>query len=85
MIQTLDLSKEIPDRLFTSYKQCFRVLGKNSENRESIPELFSSFDYYSNLNCSFLGIQENGNLVDDLRTNIKNDIIDNLYSTYFKY
>ena len=68
-IQSLDLSKEIPDRLFTSLEHCIRILDKNSENRESIPELFSSFDYYCNLNCAFLGIQSNGILVDDLQTN----------------
>ena len=65
--------------------ECFGVLEENFENRESIPELFSNFDYYSNLNCAFLGIQGNGDLVDDLKTNIENDIMDNLYSTYFKY
>ena len=85
MIQLQNLTKESPNRLFTSMEQCLRVLDKNLENRESIPELFSSFDYYCNLNCAFLGIQGNGDLVDDLRTNIENDIMDNLYSTYFKY
>ena len=55
------------------------------ENRESIPELFSNFDYYSNLNCAFLGFQSNGILVDDLKTNFENDIKNNLYSNYFQY
>ena len=85
MIQLQNLTKESPNRLFTSMEQCLRVLDKNLENRESIPELFSCFDYYCNLNCAFLGIQGNGALVDDLRTNIGNDIMDNLYSSYFKY
>ena len=84
-IQDLDIKKEIPNRLFSSMEQCFRILRKNFENREAIPELFSNFDYYCNLNCAFLGIQENGTLVDDLRTNFENDIMDNLYSTYLKY
>ena len=47
--------------------QANEYLDKNLENRESIPELFSNFDYYSNLNCSFLGIQSNKNLVDDYK------------------
>ena len=85
MIQLQNLTKESPNRLFTSMDQCLRVLDKNLENRESIPELFSCFDYYCNLNCAFLGIQGNGALVDDLKTNIKDDIMDNLYSSYFKY
>ena len=84
-IQDLDIKKEIPNRLFSSMEQCFRILRKNFENREAIPELFSNFDYYCNLNCAFLGIQENGTLVDDLRTNFENDIMGNLYSTYLKY
>ena len=88
MIQLQNLTKESPNRLFTSMDQCLKVLDKNLENRESIPELFSCFDYYCNLNCAFLGIQGNGNLVDDLRTNIEikqDDIMKNLYPSYFKY
>ena len=85
MIQLQNLAKESPNRLFTSMEQCLRVLDKNLENRESIPELFSCFDYYCNLNCAFFGFQGNGELVDDLRTNIKDDVMNNLYSSYFKY
>ena len=85
MIQLQNLSKESPNRLFTSMEQCLRVLDKNLENRETIPELFSHVDFYCNLNCAFLGIQGSGNLVDDLRTNTEKDNTENLYSTYYKY
>ena len=85
MIHLQNFNKEDPNRLFTSIEDCLFMLKENSDNRESIPELFSNFDYYSNLNCSFLGIQSNKNLVDDLRTYFKSYVMDNLYPTYFKY
>ena len=85
IIQLQNLKKENPNRLFTSIEDCFFLLDKYQENRESIPELFSNFDYYCNLNCAFLGFQGNGNLVDDLKTNIQNNIKNNLYSSYLKY
>jgi hypothetical protein len=78
------LKKENPNRLFKSIEDCFFLLDKYQENRESIPELFSNFDYYCNLNCAFLGFQGNGNLVDDLKTNFENNIKNNLYSSYLK-
>ena len=84
-IQLQNLKKENPNRFLTSIEDCFLVLEKYLENRESIPELFSNFDYYSNLNCAFLGFQSNRILVDDLKTNFENDIKNNLYSNYFQY
>ena len=85
MIQVQNLAKDNPNRLFTSMNECLQILDIYMENREAIPELFSNFDFYSNLNCSFLGIQDNGNLVDDIQTNTENDFTQNLYSTYYKY
>ena len=84
-IQLQNLKKENPNRFLTSIEDCFLVLEKYLENRESIPELFSNFDYYSNLNCAFLGFQSNGILVDDLKTNFENNKKNNSYSNYFQY
>ena len=85
MIQLQNYNKENPNRLFTSMGESLNVLYENQENRESVPEFFSRFDFYCNLNCAFLGIQNNGALVDDLRVNKGLDISGNLYSIYFKY
>ena len=78
MIQLQNYNKENPNRLFTSMGESLNVLYENQENRESVPEFFSSFDFYCNLNCTFLGIQNNVALVDDLRVNKGLDISGNL-------
>ena len=85
MIQLQNLHKENPNRLFFSIKESLNILYNNSDNREICPEFFSMFDFYCNLNCSFLGIQDNGSLVDDLRVENGANISGSLFSTYFKY
>ena len=45
MIQLQNYNKENPNRLFTSMGESLNVLYENQENRESVPEFFSSFDF----------------------------------------
>ena len=84
-IQLQNLNKESPNKLFTSLKEDLSILYGNIINREVCPEFFTNFDFYCNLNCSFLGYQHNNNIVDDFRVNERNDITGNLYSYYLKY
>ena len=85
MIQLQNLHKESANRLFTSLRESLSILYENVENRESCPQFFTNFDYYSNLNCTFLGLQHNDSLVDDLRVGNGDDIHGNLYSIYLYY
>ena len=42
------------------------------DSREIIPELFSHFEYFINLNCDFLGFKFNDEIVDDLNILMEN-------------
>jgi hypothetical protein len=77
--------KENANRLFVSMEQSLKILSGRFENREALPEIFSCFDFYCNLNCVFMGIQDNGAFVDDFKSNIDMDIITNFCSVYCKY
>ena len=84
IIQLQNLSKENSNRLFRSTNYLFKILRDNSENREACPEFFTNFDFFSNLTCSFLGIQSSKELVDDITIdNIK--MQGNYFSIYLKY
>ena len=85
MVQLQNLNKENPNRLLLTMAQSLKLLEQNFENREACPEFFSSFDFYSNLNCIFLGIQDDHTFVDDLRVDKSLIIKSNIYPTYFKY
>ena len=39
-----------PDRQFSSYDELISVLLNNNDNRELIPDLFYTFEYFYNLN-----------------------------------
>ena len=57
-----------PARLFNCFIETESILLRddNNDNRELIPEIFTSFDYFCNLNCCFFGKKNNGDIVDDL-------------------
>ena len=44
-----------PDRQFSSYGELISVLLNNNDNRELIPDLFYTFEYFYNLNYNFFG------------------------------
>ena len=56
-----------PSRMFNSFGETEQILKVNSDNREIIPDFFSYFDYFCNLNCCFFGKKVKDNMiVDDL-------------------
>ena len=57
-----------PARLFNCIIDTKSILlrDNNNDNREIIPEIFTSFDYFCNLNCCFFGKKNKENIVDDL-------------------
>ena len=85
IIELQNMYKENANRLFVSMEQSLKILSGRFENREALPEIFSCFDFYCNLNCIFLGIQGDGTLVDDFKPNKRLDIITNFGSIYCKY
>ena len=46
-----------PDRQFTSYEELIKILLTNNDNRELIPDLFYSFEYFYNMNYNFFGVR----------------------------
>ena len=84
MVQLQNVDKENPNRLIKTMINLLKLLKVNFENREACPEFFSNFDFFSNLNCAFLGFQSNLDIVDDFTTD-NNEITGNLFSFYFKY
>ena len=85
LFQIQNLNKKNIDRLFTSFEESLAVLYGNIDNREAIPQFFSNFDYYCNLNCVSFGFDSNNYLIDDFRVDKGNDISGNLCSIYVKY
>jgi hypothetical protein len=51
--------------MFLSFRETQLILQTSTDNRELIPDLYCYIDYLCNLNCSFNGIRNNLNLVDD--------------------
>ena len=60
---------ENSERIFNSFNELEEILKEDSDNRELIPDFFCYFDYYINLNCSYLGQRDNGNFNDDFIVN----------------
>ena len=73
---------ENPDRVFNSFSDLEQILSEDSDNRELIPDFCCYFDYFCNLNCSFLGEKSNGNINDDfdITKKISSKYINNISS-----
>ena len=84
MLQLHNLEKENPNSLFISLGQLLKLLELDLENREAVPEFFSSFDFCCNLNCAFLSKKDKEFFVDDLQVNKGLNKSSNVYSFYFK-
>ena len=65
LIALQNFKLENSDRIFNSFKELEDILKEDSDNRELIPDFFCYFDYYINLNCSYLGEKDNGYFNDD--------------------
>ena len=46
-----------PDRQFSSFDELVEILLKNNDNRELIPDLFYTSEYFYNLNYNYFGIR----------------------------
>ena len=46
-----------PDRQFSSFDELINILLYNNDNRELIPDLYYSFEYFYNLNYNYFGIR----------------------------
>ena len=60
---------ENPNRMFHSLKDTVHILKNSSDNRELIPQMFSSIEHFINLNCVYYGKrtpESIGVLVDDV-------------------
>ena len=65
LIKLQNYKQENPNRMFLSFRETQLILQTSTDNRELIPDLYCYIDYLCNLNCSFNGIRNNLNLVDD--------------------
>ena len=58
---------EVAARMFNGFTETEQILKTSPDNRELIPDFFSYFDYFSNLNCCFFGKKQNSDyIVDDI-------------------
>ena len=86
MIAFQNFALENSDRVFISFNDLEFILKEDSDNRELIPDFFCYFDYFCNLNCSYLGQREDGEMNDDfeLKNNDQSKYINNISSyAYF--
>ena len=44
-----------PNRQVNSFNELLEIIFDNFDNRELIPDMFNSFEYFYNLNCAFFG------------------------------
>lgn len=58
---------ESPNRQFSSFESLYEILESNLDNRELIPEMYMTFEYFYNLNKNFFGFRTaDKSLVDNL-------------------
>ena len=65
MIKLQNYQQENPNRMFLCLAITNKTIQITKDSREIIPELFSHFEYLINLNCDYLGIKFNEEIVDD--------------------
>ena len=71
---------EDPNRLIFSYDNLLRVITRNKDNRELIPELFTSVENMYNLNYNFFGISFSHKIIHNALTpTIFNSLHDFIY------
>ena len=72
MIRLQNYQQENPNRMFLCLAITNNTIQITKDSREIIPELFSHFEYFINLNCDFLGFKFNDEIVDDLNILMEN-------------
>ena len=71
IVELQNYTQEDPNRLLLRIKDTINIINSGYDNRELIPELFSKIDNLVNVNCGFLGIKKNKELVDDIDFNME--------------
>jgi len=56
-----------PDRQLNNIDQILYIIKCTKDNRELIPEFFSTFEYFCNLNYVFFGLKQNKKLVNNIQ------------------
>lgn len=79
MIKLQNLKWEDPNRVFSSFNTLGEILVDTNDNRELIPDFFCYFDYFCNLNCIYIYIENCKIFVDDF------EIKDSELSKYNNY
>ena len=80
LIELQNFKVEEPDRTFNSLKSLEEIIFYGYDNRELIPDIFCYIDFYINANCSFFGIKNDKNIVDDFI--VINNFTSNKYVNY---
>ena len=62
---------EDPNRVFSSFITLGEILQNTNDNRELIPDFFCYFDYFCNLNCNYIYIENTKIFVDDFEIDEK--------------
>ena len=67
LIKLQNLSLEVPERMFSSFRDMEIILNNGSDNRELIPDLFCYCDFLINLNCCYYGYKNKNEMIDDFK------------------
>ena len=65
MIKLQNYQQENSNRMFLCLADSNLTLQGSKDSRELIPELFTNFEYFINLNCDYFGVKFDESIVDD--------------------
>ena len=87
LVELQNYNQEDPNRLLLRLKDTIAIINTGYDNRELIPEYYSKFDYFININCVFFGFKKSLELVDDIESMWEDDkeISSNKISIYSKF
>ena len=71
MLKLQNSKWEDPNRVFCSFSTLGEILQNSSDNRELIPDFFCYFDYFCNLNCNYMYIENTKIFIDDFEIDDK--------------
>jgi len=83
LIKLQNYQQENPNRTFIGILESIHLLESSKDPREIIPELFSHFEYFINLNCVFFGKKTDNKIVDDCLIDFFNKKKEN--NSFFNY
>ena len=65
LIKLQNYRNEDANRMFLSFESLGNILSSGVDNRELIPDFYCYFDYLINLNCNYLDVIDEGNIIND--------------------